>query len=130
MKEFPDKTVGDTPAVMNAAVGSPLDRCPDLPREMQEPAAAPSICRAIARANREAVSAGKARAATRPPTVPQIGPPVGLTGTLGSVGAVDDRDPAIPNPNNLAAALLRQGPALKARGRGRQAQSRALMIGP
>ena len=65
-----------------------------------------------------------------PRPTPPFGTLVGLTGTLGSVAAVDDRDPAIPNPNNLAAALLRQGPAIKARGRNRQVQSRALMIGP
>ena len=43
MTEFQNKTVGDTPSVTNAAVGSPPDRCSDLPpRNAPEPAAAPS----------------------------------------------------------------------------------------
>ena len=91
------------------------------------------IVKDLASAGRNAVNRQRARAAVGlgPIAAGQaLGPPVGLTGTLGSIAAVDDRDPAIPNPNNLAAALLRRGPTLKARGRPRQAQSRALMIGP
>lgn len=43
MTEFQDKAVGDTPSVTNAAVGSPPDRCSDLPPEMHpESAAVPS----------------------------------------------------------------------------------------
>ena len=90
------------------------------------------IVKDLATAGRNAVNRQRARAAVGlgPIAAGQaIGTPVGLTGTLGSVAAVDDRDPAIPNPNNLAAAL-RQGPALKARGRDRQGANRALMIGP
>ena len=42
MTEFQNKTVGDTPSVTNAAVGSPPDRCSDLPpRNAPEPAAVP-----------------------------------------------------------------------------------------
>ena len=110
MEKKSEKPAADRLTAPNVAADSPSRRAFMVQSEassmQNESAAASYLCRPI-----------------------NPGPPVGLTGTLGSVAAVDDRDPAIPNPNNLAAAL-RQGPALKARGRNRQAQSRALMIGP
>ena len=66
------------------------------------------IARDIARAGREAVNAGRARAATTPTLMRRIGPPIGLTGTAGSVAAIDDRD---PGRRNLAAQLSGYDPA-------------------
>ena len=59
------------------------------------------IARDVVRAGREAVNAGRARAATTP-LIRRIGPPIGLTGTAGSIAATDSRD---PRPRNLAAQL-------------------------
>ena len=85
------------------------------------------IVKDLAGAARNASNARRAKSAVGLGPIAQgqgIGPPVGLTGTLGSVGATDERDPARPNQNNLAAALVRRSPALK------RTQPRALMIGP
>ena len=132
MEKKSEKPAADRLTAPNVAADSPSRRAFMVQSEassmQNESAAASSLCRPIT-PEHAARFAGRARAATMPRPTPPFGTLVGLTGTLGSVAAVDDRDPAIPNPNNLAAAL-RQGPALKARGRNRQAQSRALMIGP
>ena len=112
------------------------------------------IVKDLASAARNARNASRAKSAVGLGPIAggqAIGPPPGLIGTLGSVGATDDRDqlrpggapralpsrraalPSSIGPPTLASALLQnQGtsPALKRTGRGRQSQNRALMIGP
>ena len=133
MDKFSSKAAANPLPATNAAAGSMERDAPSPPAQAKthppEPAAVSYLSRPIT-SEYAAMFASRARAATRPPPVPQIGPPVGLTGTIGSIGATDDRDPAQPKQNNLAAALQRQNHALKRSGRDRQAQSRALMLGP